>query len=278
MSGGSVLGALVAALVAVSPPVATTTYADAAGDAGSAPDIVAVTVACDAGAGTVQLSVTTTGLPVDPLARPDVNVFLDADDEPGTGSLSGAEYWLRATADDWSLYRWNAVEWWQKTRPPASMSFARNDNTVGWRFDRSDLGVAPRFAFTTSAAAYDRSGFVVGLDFAPDTGAWTATLPARASGVAIAGPPNRPVHAGRRTVLRALVTRTDTAAAPNDATVTWLPTVDGRALAHADRFAGGIATSSIAVPKRLRGRHLRVQITAATRDGVANKVVVLPIR
>lgn len=82
-------------------------WTDPAGDAGTAPDMTAITLSDNPTTGMITLSVTVANF--QPISY--VDVFFDTDKNASTGSPSGSEFSPGAERDAAGLYFWNFEAW-----------------------------------------------------------------------------------------------------------------------------------------------------------------------
>jgi len=151
------------------------TYADPAGDSGTAPDIRAVTLS-DNGDGTVGFRIDLVpGISDD---ESGVVVLVDADRNPQTGS-DGAEFAVVADAQGAGLARWDGSDWADFEHQPLSPDL--DGGTLTFRLTLSDIGVTA-FDFRVGAVRGDD------VDLAPDGGGVFAYPPPSASASGSAEP------------------------------------------------------------------------------------------
>jgi len=152
-------GALV--LAGVAGAANTSSFADPAGDSGSAPDVTGVSIANDDG-GLVTVKVTlanrgTFG------AGDGVGVGIDTDQNPDTGTVFyGTEYELDLEGSSTKFYRAATNGFYEEAPIPASVKASFSAGVVTVTFKPSDLGVTT--GFNVYAAAFDNSA----IDLSPD--------------------------------------------------------------------------------------------------------------
>ena len=156
----------VALAVLVPGALAGQSVSDPTGDAGTAPDISAVSVLDDPG-GDITISVTTN----QPALAPDAVMlaFFDTDSNATTGDPVrglGAEYFIIASADGAFLAEVGAHVTIIHLSSSARSRYSAGTMTI--RVNRSDLGDADRFAFLVEADESDTNGNTIAADFAPD--------------------------------------------------------------------------------------------------------------
>lgn len=139
----------------------TGSFADVAGDSGTAPDVTGVAIANDdAGVVTVKITIgnrTAIG------ASDGVGVGIDADENPDTGTVFyGTEYELDLEGGVARFYRASANGFYEEAPLPASFTATFSGNVVTVTFKPSELGTMP--GFNVYAIGFDN----VELDSAPD--------------------------------------------------------------------------------------------------------------
>jgi hypothetical protein len=272
-----VLVAAVGGARAVGTSALGSTYTDPAGDAGAAADVTAVSVANDPTAGLITVGVTASGFSTSTAATEAVIVNLDTDLNPSTGS-DGADYSL------WDLrdaegYGWDVMHWdgsnWQSVAQTPTMSFNRSGDVLTWTVGKADIAATSGFSLTVGSIALDASNTLLGVDVAPDGGAWTYTMttppppppPPVAFKPVIGTPTASPAVAGKRMVVRFPVTRSDTGGKLTAGKLVCDPSVSGKVIAHAEQFKGGVAQLIFTVPKAAKGKLLKVHVTIRTVSG-----------
>jgi len=92
-------------------------------------------------------------------------------------------------------------------------------------------------------------------------------LPVIAAGIA-----SPAVKAGKRTTVTFAVTRSDNAAAMTDGTLTSTATLSKKAIAHTQGFVNGVASVTVTIPKKSKGKVLKVTVSIlSTTNGTAAK-------
>lgn len=283
--------ALAAALVAgaagqvgsVAATSGSASFSDPSGDANGAADIVSVVISDDPASGIVQFTLTANGeMAIDPALGPEVNIFVDTDRNPATGSPAGREFTGSPAGAEYRLsYErtltesaggaeyWTGTSW--KEAAPATMSLSRSGDTFTWRLGKSDLGVGGGFDFYVGDEIFV-DHVTVGLDRAPESGVWsydlspatTTTTTAKAAvKPRIGAPTTTPGRAvaGKRFAVAFPVTRSDTGAPLTSGRMTCDPSVQGTVIGHVEQFKGGVARLSFTIPKTARGKLLKVKVT-----------------
>lgn len=262
-------------------------FGDPAGDANGAADITALTVGDDPASGMVQFTMTAIGeMTIDAARGPEVNVYVDTDRNPATGSPSGreftgsppgAEYRLSyertATESGGGAESWNGTSW-QEAPESATMSFDQSGDTFTWRLSRTDLGATGGFdLYLGSEIFVDHRA--IGLDRAPDGGVWSyvlssvttttqRTTTARTAIRPLIGTPTTmpgKAIAGRRFTVVFRVTRSDTRKPLTGGTMTCAPSIRGKVIRHVESFRNGTARLAFTIPRDAKGTLLKVKLT-----------------
>jgi hypothetical protein len=147
------------------------TFADPAGDSGTAPDVTSVLVANGA-SGQVIFRVTVTDLVVPSDSR--VLVAIDSDRNPSTGH-DGTDYLLIYDLSDagFVLARWDGSQF--VDTPESTLGAGHDENSVIFSVNASELGNTTGFDFwvrTVQGSAFDTAH----EDNAPDKGTFTYEL------------------------------------------------------------------------------------------------------
>jgi len=272
------------------------TLTDASGDVhGPAADITTVVLSDDAVKGTITVAVTAVGYaaPVTDGMKL-VKVYLDVDKNPSTGSLDqgGTEYQLSAGADPdgsgWWIQRWDGSGYVDVSQTP-TMGFTRSGDVLTWTVNKSDIGVTTGFNFTVWSSTWDSAGNQTGEDNAPDDGMWTydlskpvtttPTVPAVVMKPVIGAPVLSPptAVAGRALSVSFPVTRSDTGAPLTTGKMICDPSVAGKVIPHAERFAAGVARLSFVIPKWAKGKTLKVHVTIKVGTSSATRVATVHV-
>jgi hypothetical protein len=145
------------------------TYADPAGDNGSAPDITAVQVSDDA-SGQITFQIQTPGTSA---LGGDQAILLGIDaDQNATTGVNGLDYVFGVGASGYDFGRWNGSDWdWTTPYTTVRVVFAGGALIS---VNRNELGGASGLAFCVRAVAGDAN--VGQFDDAPDSGTWSYTL------------------------------------------------------------------------------------------------------
>lgn len=271
-------GTLVAALglLAATTALGETGYTDAAGDAGTAPDITAVTVSNDPGLTSVSFRVSVALRPGTMLM-----LVLDTDRNAGTGWL-GAERGVAVIDASTTLaVQWNGSRW---VSGPGVATASIGSDRLDLTLPRTEFGLGETFGFFVWTAVLGDSSNV---DSAPDGGQWSYTLsqPAPPPAPSVVRPvigsplalPGRPT-AGKRFAISFAVTRSDTGAPLAGATMSITPTIAGKALAHTESYRAGTARMTLTVPAAARAKTLKVSLTITADGQTARKDVAFKVR
>jgi hypothetical protein len=158
------------------PPYGGTTYTDAAGDAGNAPDITYATVSNDIESGQITMRITIVDFRR-PTAEESYWVNFDSDEDPYTGDPDndGAEYYLylNGAENTHSLWRWNGSGYTNVTANTVSIRYS---NGLLVSLNRRDLGGTSVTGFDFDVLARRQVGDFRFLDFAPEYGRWNYQL------------------------------------------------------------------------------------------------------
>lgn len=244
-------------------------FADDAGDSGTAPDLTKVVVS------------ETNGLLVfriDGALVPDssIEIYIDADRDQSTGG-EGDELWLSVFQENdgksyWDADRWNGLKWETVKFDVTSQTFTGRKE-IG--FKASDAGLTGTFDFVM------RSFRMVGdaiqdRDRAPDSIVpWSYTL-SRVSATAqlVLGKPTllpvRPL-AGAQVTLRLPVRRADTGAPFTAPAATCSARLNGRLLRGKASAGNGLATCRFVLPKGTSGSTAQGSIAVGSGTQVVTK-------
>jgi hypothetical protein len=258
--------ALATAALAVLVPgaLAGQSVSDPTGDAGTAPDISAVSVLDDPG-GDITISVATNQpeLAADAL----LVAFFDTDSNATTGDPVrglGADYFIIASADGAFLAEVGAKMTIVHLSSSASSRFSAGTMTI--RVNRSDLGDADRFAFLIEADESDANGNTIAADFAPDGPPYPSYHLSTGTALTLAvGQPkvaNGDPVAGRPFVVSAPVTRSD-GADFGSGVVSCKSKVGQTPLRARASAVAGVARCSMTPPRSSKGKILRGSMTAS---------------
>ena len=155
----AIVGALILAGVAFAANTAS--FADVAGDSGSAPDVTGVAITNDdAGLVTIKVTMSNRGAFG---ATDGVGVGIDADQNPDTGTVFyGTEYELDLEGATTRFYRAAANGFYEEAPLPASLQASFSGGVVTVTFKPSELGATT--GFNVYAATFDNST----IDLSPD--------------------------------------------------------------------------------------------------------------
>jgi hypothetical protein len=277
---GPIAAALVAALVFV-PTASSGNYTDASGDNfGGAGDITSVTVAGDRGSGQVVFRITGSNL----ASSKDNILFLDidADANPNSGSQvdHGAEYQFGIDDNSYGFGRWDGSRWVDTAN--ATVRVSGDTSQLMISVNRSELGNSADFNFAATSLNFTISGNValIGLDWAPDDGAYNYSIEANGPQIDSVDVQTAP-SAGPRAGKKFVVTPTALHLPPDGRTTpaTIVPeSYSCTATLGAKTLAGsGTGGCTLAIPKKkARGKKLTVQLTVNYQG--ATKVVPLTFK
>jgi hypothetical protein len=268
---------------------ASGTFTDPAGDAQGAPDIGTVAISDDYASGTVRVSVTAGGYAADLASGYElvsVNLNTDKNDATPAGE-NGFEYALMAVKEpggsDWGVLQWNGSDYALMSATP-TMSFVRSGDTMTWTLNKTDLGGTTGFTFMVASGKFDDNDAALGRDKAPDDGIWSYDLstppppppPTTAAAVEplIGTPVTAPVRAtaGKKFTVSFPVTRSDNGKPLVTGKMICDPSVQGKVIKHAESFRGGTARLSFTIPKKAKGKVLRVKVTISVGGQSTTKI------
>ena len=156
-----VVGVVALVLAGAAFAANTGSFADAAGDAGTAPDVTGVAISSD-DAGMVTISVTL-GNRTSFGAGDGVGVGVDADQNPDTGTVFyGAEYEFDLEGTTAKFFRAAASGFYEEAPLPPSFKASFSGGVVTMTFKPSEIGSAT--GFNVYAVGFDNAT----LDSAPD--------------------------------------------------------------------------------------------------------------
>jgi hypothetical protein len=244
-----------------------TSYADAVGDSGTAPDLTNVTVLDTNGFLVFKID----GALV---PSSSFELFIDADRNRTTGD-DGDELWISVFQEGdgknyWDAERWNGSKWEDVTFDVTSRTFP---GRVEIGFSATQAGLTGPFDFVVTSVKMVADA-VESVDRAPDSIApWTYTLaaPAAAGTTTVARAvlgkltlsPAKPVS-GKPVTLRVSV-RNATTGQPMVATAPACTlTVKGRTVTGRATATAGLVTCRLVVPKGTAGALGRASITAGS--------------
>lgn len=222
-------------------------YADAAGDAKSAPDIGKVTIDLDAATGLLSFVVDLA--PTEQLANDGlVAIALDTDRNGATGDRAGSEYMVIVGANGTGLLKWNGAEMVPFNHAP--MGIGRQAGKVLAIFCSCDIGTQT-FDFAVLGVRGDD------IDVAPDNGG-TYPIPAVAIEITsfVYAPKPLLPKAGKRFTLKPLGIRLGTNEVVAPDTLTCVAKLAGKSLKGT-----GVGGCSWLLPKKSRGKKLVVTLS-----------------
>ena len=235
-----------------------TSFSDAAGDSGTAPDVTDVDLGNDLVAGHLVFWVTVANRPDNLVAGDDLAIFIDSDNNPSTGD-AGAEYVIGLDAEGVGAYRWDGAQY--AGIDPASLTahFSKGDKAFRVAIHPNDLGIAGAFNFTVETHSADA------YDFAPNGPPdWAYTLATGRLGLAVSGSalvPKRPT-AGKALAAALEIVRTDIneVLAQGRVKCTLKIGTQSKRAARAG-FASGLAVCAWNLPKSAKGKLVRGTIS-----------------
>ena len=268
--------ALVVALVAAcslastagavtSPPV---TFTDASGDAGTAPDITAVSVTND-DQGVYTFKVT--------FATPFVYdawvaLFLDTDQNTATGDRFGADYLfaLDNSPHSFNLSTWKGSYWLSLPHTSANVVIAPDKMAATFTVNKADLGNVTKFNFF--AQSINGNGAAGHFDLAPDSGWFTYNSPVVFRLFAAASHEGAARAGGMWKVSMSAV-RSDThATVGSGGSIACKATEGARKLAVVSQaFVGSLAVCTFRVPKTPRHAAVHATVTVSAGGQSASK-------
>lgn len=132
-------------------------YGDPAGDSGTGVDIGAVQVVNDA-AGRITFSVTVANR-TELTADDYVNIFVDADANPATGTARGSDFVIGVSGRDqrYWLSRWDGTAW-SRDVSSATLFGAYVPGGMSFTIHRSELGGTSQFSFSVGTYSYSQAG------------------------------------------------------------------------------------------------------------------------
>jgi len=252
------------ALAAAQVAGADSSYTDPAGDAGTAPDITAVTATNDA-AGSLTFTVRTNqpALSADAI----LDIAFDTDQNPQTGA-SGVEFVFLISSSGWEFLRWDGSTFVAAGAPSANGSYANGLAT--FKVSKADLGGVEKFTFWTDAFQFDANRNIVAEDTAPngtDAYVYAHSKPLTLRASTAKSTPAKPV-AGKAFTVGTRVTRGDNGAALASGSVTCTVRVGTAPLRATGRVSNGVAVCAMKLPKTAKGKLVRVTVKV-TFQGVS---------
>jgi hypothetical protein len=251
---GPLVAVLLAALV-LAPGATPGTYADKSGDSGSAGDITGVQVNADKASGQLIFLIAGSNLST---SQNDLTVlFIDSDANPATGqpNLLGADYVFAIDDSTYDFEHWNGSDWVDTPYTTVRINGGGSGMTIS--VNRSELGNTSTFNFwARSINMVDRKS-----DDAPDDGTYNYSIDANGPDIQALTlktlPGTGPMHGKRFVVTPAglkLPTGEVADAQPDSYSCT--AKVGARAL-----HGTGTGACTFAVPKKSRGKQLRLTVT-----------------
>jgi hypothetical protein len=164
------LAAVLAATLVLVPAATPGTYADEAGDSGSAGDITGIQVDSDKQSGQIIFRITGTNLSTS--ASVPTFLLIDSDSNPFTGDVGsvGADYVFSIDDESFWFEHWNGSDWVDTSYGTVRITGGINGLMIS--VNRSELGNTGELNFW--ARSYDRVNKKV--DDAPDDGAFNYSI------------------------------------------------------------------------------------------------------
>ena len=264
------LAVLAAALITVPVAAADADFTDASGDANGAPDIVDVSVFNDSGTRVVFGVKIAGGKAM--AADGEIAFVVDADKNAATGT-NGWDYLIALTGDQrWGLYSWNGTEWAEAPATTARAYFY--DDVVLFGIDRSELGNTASFDFFVEASKYVGDQ-VAATDVAPEGDEYWSYSTVRKTFGLVASP-IVPLTKGGAKQGKAFVSgyvfgRADSPEPATGAKTTCVVTVGGKRIAARVQADAEAATCRVTVPKKSKGKVLKVTLTTTLNGKTVTK-------
>ncbi len=277
---GPIAAALLVAVVLV-PSASSGNYADKTGDNfGDAGDIASVTVAGDSASGQVVFRIA--GSNIASSKTNQLYLDIDTDANPLSGSIvdSGAEYEFYVDDDSYGFGRWDGSQWVRA--PNATVRVNGDTSLITISVNRSELGNTTDFNFVVTSFSLTFSGnlAVIGLDVAPDDGAFNYSLQANGpqiNSVDVKTTPSTGPKAGKPFVIVPTALHLPPDGRTTPATIVPESYSCSATLGVKKLTGRGAGACTIGVPKKkARGKRLTVQLTV-NYQGVA-KVVPLTFK
>lgn len=250
-----IAAALAAAATFTTAAAAGNHYTDPTGDSGAAPDITAVDITNDA-ADNATFTVTMAPRPTGYAPDEQLQLHVDADQNPATGSPAGTEFLFVSTGQGWGLLQWDGSEFSQAptTTAHVTASVTSTAFTIAFAINKSELGNTNAFNFwvtTTKGTGADTDPF----DTAPDgTAVYTYTYAAPATVQSITAKVPKTARPRHVVALSNFGVSLSDGTSAKPTAVACKATFRGNALKN----AGGC---SFAVPKTAAGKSIVVTVT-----------------
>ena len=255
------------ALLTVPGAFADRSYADPAGDSGTAPDMTAVRVSHDAG-GTLTFAVTTNQAVLDPAAS--IYVYVDSDRDPATGFPIrglGADHFFGHSGELGTGFLFSVSGNFIIIDFTSTLTSSYAGGVLTAQINRSDLSDVEQFTFLVEAERDDENDATPNdADFAPDAAPLYeySLFPLTLTVGSPRANPARPV-AGKPFAVSAAVARSD-AQAFLTGKVSCKARVGTASLRSAGTVSGGAARCAMRLPKTAKGKTLRGTLTVSTDD------------
>ena len=249
-----------AALVVVPLAVADADFTDPSGDGAGAPDITDVSVFNDSGNRVVFGAKIAGGKAM--AADSEVVFIVDSDKNGDTGA-NGWDYLAVLNGEkQWALLSWNGTEWVET--PSTTVKAYFFDDVVLFAVDRSELGNTASFDFYVESNKY-AGDQVLGTDSAPDGEAiWSYATVRKTFGLVstpIAAGTKGGAKVGKPFVVGYLYGRSDSPEPAAGARTTCAATLVKKKLAARVTSDAEAATCRVVVPKKSKGKLLKLTLT-----------------
>jgi hypothetical protein len=250
------LAALLMAALVLAPGASPGTYADKSGDSGSAGDITGIDVAADKASGQMIFRLAGSNLSTSPT---DLTVlFIDSDANPATGQLNllGADYVFAVDDTSYEFDHWDGSDWVQTSSSTVRITGGGSGLMIS--VNRSELGNASTInLWARSLNMVDKK-----TDDAPDEGAYNYSIDANGPAIQSVdlktAPAAGPVHGKKFVVTPAGLKLPAGGPIAEQAPDSYscAAKLGQRALR-----GSGAGACTFAVPKKSRGKQLRLTVT-----------------
>lgn len=258
------VAALLGLALVLAPIAAPGTYADRSGDSGFAGDITGLQVAADKVSGQIIFRISGSNLSTSPTSL--TFLLVDSDANPLTGDVAsvGADYAFTIDDTSYGFEHWNGSDWVPTTYDTVRVNGGGNALMIS--VNRSELGNTS--GFNVWARSFDL--LTKSSDDAPDDGAFNYSIDANGPDIQSVdlktAPAAGPVH-GKEFVVSPAALKLP----PNGAFASPPLPESYRCTAKLGRRAltgTGTGTCSFAIPKKSRGKQLRVTV-GVTYEGAS---------
>ena len=263
---GLVAALAVVDLVAAAPAQAIGSYADPAGDSGTAGDVTHVEVESDNASGQIVFRVSGSNLSTAPNQLTFLDIDSDANPLTGNTSAGGIDYFFGIDDESYGFFHWSGTDW--AATPDSTVMISGRGSGLLISINRRELSNTSDFNFDLfTVNSTDPSAG----DDAPADGMFNYSLETGGpliSGVGTKVSPPKP-KAGKRF----RVTVTGLSLPPSGRTAN-TPILPERVSCTATLNRKKIASScSFKLPKNARGKTLKVSVTVSYQGANATKVL-----